>query len=720
MSKKQTLLFKKYEFELKNLEKNIIKVFQKSQYKILNCCQIISCLDDSLYLGKKELVIQSLNKLSRMRVIQNIGDSKFFLENYTCIVTGILDFNIFGNAYLKTNVLDNQIFISSKNTLNALPNDLVKVSYDKFSIAKKCLEGKVIQVIKRRKTQFVGKFEKKENNSYGFVILYNHKFHVDFFIAKKFIGEAKSGEIVLIEFLRWDKNSMSPQAKIIKVLGPPGSHNVEMQAIMSDYGLFQDFPEAVEKEANKIDQKIIDKEVLRRKDMRSVSTFTIDPIDAKDFDDALSIRKLFNENYEIGVHIADVSYYVKPNSMIDREAYKRGTSIYLVDRVIPMLPKILSNNICSLLPNEDKLTFSVIFEFDIKNCNIINYWFGKTVIHSNKRFTYEDVQKIIDGDSSEFKEEILILNHIAKKLKLQRLSRGALFFNKLEVKFNLNLNNDPINIYFKSLKDSNYLIEEFMLLANNKVSEFISLNKQNIQQLNKTYIYRIHDDPDMGKLIYLKQFVKIFGYELNLENPHKIPHALNMLLSQVKGTTEEGIIETLVMRSMSKAKYSTKNIGHYGLACKYYTHFTSPIRRYSDLIAHRLLHSYLTKDKSIKLNIIEEQAQHCSLTERLASDAERESIKYMQIKFMQKYEGAIFNGIISGITEWGIYVEIIDNQCEGLVRLKNIKDDNYIFDSKHYSIFGKKFGRIYRLGQKVKIKVIRVNLEKKQLDFLLI
>lgn len=718
MSKKQKLLFKKCEFEFKKLENQIIKILKKSNYKILNYKQIISYLDDSLYLGKEEVLKEVLDKMCSMKIIKNIGNFRFFLESDSCIITGILNFNISGNAYLVTDIVEEQIFIAAKNTLNALPRDIVKVNCFKFSSSKKCLEGKVIEVITRHKIQFVGKFEKKEQNSYGFVILYNNKFHVDFFIAKQFMGKAKSGEVVLIEFLKWDKNSISPQAKIIKVLGIPGSHNVEIQAIITDYGLSEVFPKEVESEADKIDTTLLNEEILKRKDIRSVCTFTIDPKDAKDFDDALSIRKLSNGNYEIGVHIADVSYYVKSNSLIDREAYQRGTSIYLIDRVIPMLPEKLSNNICSLRPYEDKLTFSVFFYLD-QNFNIINYCFEKTVINSNKRFTYEEVQDIIEGKNSELKEEILILNNIAKKLKLQRLSNGAIAFDKVEVKFNLNSENNPISVYFKNSRDSNYLIEEFMLLANNKVSEFVGLNK-NIYQSDKTYIYRIHDDPDIDKLIYLKQFVKIFGYELNLENPDKISFSLNMLLLHAKGKPEEGIIETLAMRAMSKAKYSTKNIGHYGLACKYYTHFTSPIRRYSDLIAHRLLKNYLSGEKSIELSNIEEQAQHCSSRERLAADAERDSIKYIQVKFMKQHERKIFNGIISGITEWGIYVEIIDNQCEGLIRLKNIKDDNYVFDPKNYCVFGEKFGRIYQLGQKVKIKVIRVNLEKKQLDFILV
>lgn len=716
MSKKQKLLFKKFQFQFKNIEDQIINFFKKSKYNILTYKQIISYLN--LSSSQEELVKKVLENMCYVKILKNIGCSRFFLQNSSCIFTGILHFNVTGNAYLITNISEYQIFISSKNTLNALPNDIVKVNCFRFSVPKHRLEAKVLEVIKRVKIEFVGKFEKKQKNSYGFVVLYNKKFHVDFFISQQFIGKAKNGDIVLIEFFSWEKDNTAPQAKIIKVLGKSGDHNVEIQSIISDYGLSERFSKEVEKEANEIETSMMNSEILKRKDMRSVCTFTIDPKDAKDFDDALSIRKLPNESYEIGVHIADVSYYVRPNSLIDREAYKRGTSIYLIDRVIPMLPEKLSNNICSLRPYEDKFTFSVVFKLD-NNFDIINYWFGKTIIHSNKRFTYEDVQEIIEGKDSEFKNEILTLNKIAKKLKLQRFNNGAIAFDKVEVKFNLNSYNEPISVYFNHSKESHYLIEEFMLLANNKVSEFVSLNNK-FKKLNKTYIYRVHDDPDIDKLCYLKEFVKIFGYELNLENPEKIPYSLNMLLINIKNQPEKGIIQTLAMRAMSKAKYSTKNIGHYGLACKYYTHFTSPIRRYSDLIAHRLLENYLIGGKSIEFSNIEQQAQHCSIRERLATDAERDSIKYMQVKFMKKYLGKVFTGIISGITEWGMYVEIIDNQCEGLIRLKNIKDDNYHFNSKNYSFFGEKSGNIYRLGQKVKIKVARVNLQRKQLDFILV
>ncbi len=482
-----------------------------------------------------------------------------------------------------------------------------------------------------------------------------------------------------------------------------------------------EYPHNVIEAAEKIPESIPEEEIKNRRDFRGVTTFTIDPKDAKDFDDALSIRKLENGNWEVGVHIADVTHYVKPKSIIDKEGFDRATSIYLVDRVVPMLPERLSNGICSLRPNEEKLCFSVVFELD-NDANLLDTWYGKTVIFSDKRFTYEEAQDIIESKEGDFKEEILTLDHLAKNLRKQRFSHGAISFERIEVKFEIDEKGKPLSVYFKESKDANKLIEEFMLLANKRVAEYIG--KKEITKGRggdpKTFVYRVHENPDPEKFEKFARFVRRFGYEAMPVGEEKISSSINRLLTQVEGKKEQNIIETLAIRTMAKASYSAKNIGHYGLAFKHYTHFTSPIRRYPDMMVHRLLEAYLDGGRSANTNKIEEDCKHCSKMELVAAEAERASIKFKQVEFMKEHLGKEFTGVISGVTEWGFYVELDENKCEGMVSIRNLDDDFYRFDEDNYCIIGRKFNKKYQLGDNVKILVAKANLVKKQLDFELV
>jgi ribonuclease R len=579
-------------------------------------------------------------------------------------------------------------------------------------------------VLERAKSEFVGVIDIQKN--FAFVTTANAKMYTDIFIPKDKIGEAEQGDVVIARIEDWPKKADSPFGSIIKVLGKPGEHDTEIHAILAEYGLPYDFPIDVELYAQKIDTSIQESEIKNRRDMRDTLTFTIDPKDAKDFDDALSFKKLENGNYEIGIHIADVSYYLKEGTILDEEAYKRATSVYLVDRVVPMLPEVLSNFACSLRPQEEKYTFSAIFEINEK-AQVINQWFGRTVIFSDQRFAYEEAQYIIEtkdntipevtsitGKSYVVNDDIvaatLKLDELAKILRRNRMNEGAISFDKVEVKFNLNDAGEPEGVYFKISKDANHLIEEFMLLANKKVAEYIGKQK-------KTFVYRIHDEPNEDKLINLQTIISKFGYSINFKSKADISKSLNNLLNEVVGKKEQNLVDTLTIRSMSKAKYSTENIGHYGLAFDYYSHFTSPIRRYPDVMVHRLLQYYLDGGKSVDADVYEEKCVHTSNMEGLATHAERDSIKYMQVKYMQDHKDLEFLGVISGVTEWGIYVEIIENKCEGMCRIREIKDDYYTFDDKQYALVGEISKNILQLGDEVIVKVKNADLVKKQLDF---
>jgi ribonuclease R len=706
-----------------DLTDKIVKILAQNANKAFNYKQIgIKLeLDDT---QSRNQIIKDLKILVAQKKIDEIEPGKYLVvEASKDYYEGKIDMTGRKTAYFVCTDFEEDVFIPTNNLNHALDGDTVKVYVYNRRKGKRA-EGEVIEVIERKKTDFVGVIDIQKN--FAFVSTANPKMYTDIFISKDKLGDAENGDVVLVHIEDWPTRADSPFGSVIKVLGKPGEHNTEIHAILAEYGLPAEFPLEVEVYAQKIDTSIQESEIAKRRDMRDTLTFTIDPKDAKDFDDALSFKKLENGNYEIGIHIADVSYYLEEGTILDDEAYQRATSVYLVDRVVPMLPEVLSNFACSLRPNEEKYTFSAIFEITEK-AEVVNNWFGRTVIYSDQRFAYEEAQYIIEtkdniipietsitGASYVVSDEIvnatLKLDDLAKIFRRKRMAEGAISFDKVEVKFNLNINHEPIGVFFKMSKDANHLIEEFMLLANKKVAEFIGKQK-------KTFIYRIHDEPNEDKLIALQNVISKFGYSINFKSKGDISMSLNALLNDVQGKKEQNLIDTLAIRSMSKAKYSTDNIGHYGLAFDYYSHFTSPIRRYPDVMVHRLLQFYLDGGKSADEETYETKCLHSSTMENLATHAERDSIKYMQVRYMQDHRDQEFLGVISGVTEWGIFVEIIENKCEGMVRIREIKDDYYTFDDKQYALVGATTQNILQLGDEIYVKVKNADLVKKQLDF---
>ena len=695
-----------------DLLQNIISIFDKNPTKSFNYKQLSSAFGFKDMANKKLITIILLELVDQGK-LRETQRGKFSLNNSENFVEGRVDMTSRGTAYIVVEGNDDDIYIDARNTNTALNGDTVKVNVFLKKNRRKP-EGEIVEIVERKQTEFVGVIEKSAN--FSFVITDNTRMPVDIFISNDKLKNAQDGDKVIAQITEWPVDKKNPFGRVLQVLGKPGEHETEMHAILAEFGLPYEFPPHVEKAANNLDLEITPQEIKKRRDFRTTTTFTIDPKDAKDFDDAISLKKLENGNWEIGVHIADVSHYIQPGSILDNEAYKRATSVYLVDRVVPMLPEVLSNQACSLRPQETKLCFAAVFELDEK-ANILNEWFGRTVIFSDRRFTYEEAQERIETKTGDLSEEILQLDKLAKLLRKERFKQGSIAFDRIEVKFNLDENGKPLGVFFKESKDANKLIEEFMLLANKRVAEFIG--KPPKGQKAKTFVYRIHDEPNQEKLLSLSNFVKKFGYDLKV-NEDEVAHSINNLLQKVKGSNEEDMIEQLTIRTMAKAVYSTNNVGHYGLSFKHYSHFTSPIRRYPDVIVHRLLQHYLDGGSSVNQQEVEGQCKHSSQMEISATEAERTSIKYKQVEFLQDKIGEVFDGVISGVSEWGLYVQITDNMCEGMVRLSDIGDDYYSFDAPNYCAVGKNTGQEYRMGDEVRIKVRRADLVKKQLDFELI
>ncbi len=698
-------------FNKPKLKNAILPIFYDHPERTYNYKQIAELLKISDPEITK-LVFVVLEELTETKNLHSVQRGKYKLESRSGAITGKVELQPQGYAYIVSEEFDKPVLVTSRNLNHAMEGDTVKVQL--FAIRKKQqVEGEVVEIVTRAKSTFVGTISKSRNFAF---FIPTGKVGFDLFIPNEKLNGAADGQKAIAKITEWPQNAKNPFGEIIEVLGNVGDNNAEMHAILAEFDLPLRFPENVLKAAEKIPDEISAEEIRNRLDMRGVTTFTIDPKDAKDFDDALSLLKLENGLWEVGVHIADVSHYVIPGTILDDEAYERATSVYLVDRVVPMLPEKLSNGVCSLRPNEDKLCFSAIFQLDDES-QIHHQWFGRTVIHSDKRFAYEDAQAIIETGEGELKDEVLTLHKLAVKLREARFKHGSIAFERVEVKFDIDENGKPLSVYFKEAKESNQLVEEFMLLANKKVAEFIG--KPEEKKTPRTFVYRIHDKPDPEKLMNFNHFVHKFGYGLQLGTPGQISKSMNQLMTNVRGKNEQNVIETLAIRTMAKAAYSTRNIGHYGLSFEYYTHFTSPIRRYPDVMAHRLLQRYLDGGKTVNAQKYEDMCKHSSEMENRAASAERSSIKYKQVEFMMDKIGQEFSGVISGVTDWGIYVEL-ENKCEGMVSVSTLNDDFYIFDEKNYCLVGRHSHRIFQLGDVVKVEILRANLEKKQLDFQLV
>lgn len=692
---------------------SIMAAFKSAPKQSFNYKQISNLIGAENQVQKVQ-VSQILQELASENFISEIDRGRFRYNDLGTIAIGTFTRRSNGKNSFIPEDGGAPVFVAERNSGHAMDGDKVKVQlFAKRKGAEP--EAEVIEVLDSKRSTIIGKLQ--VTKGFAFLITESKTLANDIFIPKEKLKGGKNGDKAIVRIVEWPDEAKNPLGEVIDILGVAGENNAEMHAILAEFDLPYKYPENVEKAANKISDKIAESEISIREDFRDVLTFTIDPKDAKDFDDALSARLLDNGNWEVGVHIADVTYYVRPESLIDREAYSRATSVYLVDRTIPMLPERLCNQICSLRPDEEKLCFAAIFELN-NEAVVLKSRICRTVIKSNRRFTYEEAQQVIETGEGDHKEAILALNELAKKLRDKRFKHGAVSFERSEVKFDIDENGKPIGTYIKVAKEANKLIEEFMLLANLTVAEFVGKVPKN--KTKKTFVYRVHEQPDPEKLENFASFINRFGYKLKTTGTKtEMSKNINNLLDNVAGKPEENLIETLAIRSMQKAKYTTENIGHYGLAMDYYTHFTSPIRRYPDMMVHRLLERYLAGGRSVIKNKYEEYCEHCSEMELVAANAERASIKYKQVEYMSDKLGKVFDGVISGVTEWGLYVELIENKCEGLVPIRDLVGDYYEYDEKNYCLVGRRSKQTYRLGDTLSVKVAQANLERKQLDFTL-
>nr|WP_236613967.1 ribonuclease R [Nafulsella turpanensis] len=692
------------------MKERIQQLLEKNQTRPISTKHIIQKLDLQTK-NARATMEAALHKLVKADEVELTSDGRYRSTAQPDEITGKVDFVNPRFAYIISEELEQDAMVNANKLKFALDGDTVRVRLYGSKSSEKRLEGEVIEIIERAREEFVGRIQLSPR--FAFVIPDSRKMHHDIFVPNDQIAGARNNEKVIVRITEWPGKSKNPEGKVVRVLGKAGENEAEIHSIMAEFDLPFEFPKGVETQAKRISENITDEEIAKRRDFRQVTTLTVDPFDAKDFDDALSLRLLENGHYEIGIHIADVSQYVGVGTVLDKEAIERATSVYLVDRTIPMLPERLSNELCSLRPNEDKLTFSAVFEMD-QNAQIISEWFGRTIIHSDRRFTYEEAQERIESLQGDFARELTILNTLALKMRAERFSRGAINFETTEVKFRLDEKGKPLEVIPKVRKDAHKMIEEWMLLTNKRVAEFI-YNKGKSRKTSPTFVYRTHDSPKAEKLEAFSVFARKFGHQLSTEE-EAISASLNKLLTDVEGKPEQNVLETLAIRSMAKAKYTTEPDGHFGLAFKHYTHFTSPIRRYPDMMVHRLLQHYLDGGKSAGKEKYEKLCQHSSEREKRAADAERASIKYKQVEFMQLQEDKVFEGVVSGVTEWGIYVEIVETKCEGMVRLSDMKDDYYEYDEQNYRIIGKSNKKMITLGDKVKVRVTNTDIDRRTID----